>query len=300
MINQQNYLFLDKEKTITDQPNLVAEQQTKLKEIGEQLNQFREANSISLERVSAVTMIRLDLLEAIENGDLSALPEVIYTKGLIKKYADIMGLDGDSWAAKLPVDSPVIESETPSTQLTLPQLRPHHLYVVYVAVIFSSVSILPHLMKNNLTLTTKSLPVPDQTVAVKSPDQKAVTLVKSGKKPTQTITKSMGTHTEISVSNNNTPTASGKTQPVNVGLIVKDESWVLIEVDGKKEFEGLLTAGTEQNWTAQQKLVVVAGNAGGVFLAVNNEQAKQLGAPGKVEEVILKAVENSNEKPLEN
>jgi cytoskeletal protein RodZ len=301
MINQKDYLFLDKGKTTINQPDLVSEQQVKLKEIGEQLRQFRETNAISLERVAAVTMIRLDLLEAIENGNLSALPEAIYTKGLIKKYADIMGLEGDDLAAKLPVVSPVVQSEIKPSRFSLPQLRPHHLYVVYVGLIFLSVSILPRLMKNNLTVTTAT-PTSEQVATVQSPTAKEVTLVKADKTtPSQTITpQKMGSHTQISVSNNNTPTASGKTQPVNVSLIVKDESWVLVEVDGKKEFEGLLTAGTEQTWTAQQKLVVVAGNAGGVFLAVNNEQAKQLGAPGKVEEVILKAVEDSQEKTLKN
>ncbi|MGL5511403.1 MAG: helix-turn-helix domain-containing protein [Microcoleaceae cyanobacterium] len=301
MINQQDYLFLDKGKTTINQPDLVTEQQVKLKEIGEQLRQFRETNAISLERVSAVTMIRLDLLEAIENGNLSALPEAIYTKGLIKKYADIMGLEGDSLAAKLPIVSPVVKSDIKPTKFTFPQLRPHHLYVVYVALIFLSLSILPRLMRNDLAVTTNNLPVSEGLASVKPPTEKEVTLVKSSKPPAQTITpQAAGTHTQISVSNNNRPTASGKTQPVNVSLIVKDESWVLVEVDGKKEFEGLLTAGTERNWTAQQKLVVVAGNAGGVFLAVNNEQAKQLGAPGKVEEVILKAVEDSQEKTLKN
>lgn len=303
MINPQDYLFLDKGKTTINQPDLVSEQQVKLKEIGEQLRQFRETNAISLERVAAVTMIRLDLLEAIEKGNLSELPEAIYTKGLIKKYADIMGLEGDSLAAKLPVVSPVVKSEIKPSRFSLPQLRPHHLYVVYVALIFLSVSILPRLMRNDLAVTTNNLPASQDLVAVKSPSEKEVTLVKSNKNttPNQTITpQAMGSHTQISVSNNNTPTASGKTQPVNVSLIVKDESWVLVEVDGKKEFEGLLTAGTEQTWTAQQKLVVVAGNAGGVFLAVNNEQAKQLGAPGKVEEVILKAVEDSHQKTLQN
>jgi cytoskeletal protein RodZ len=301
MINQQDYLFLDKGKTTINQPDLVSEQQVKLKEIGEQLRQFRETNSISLERVAAVTMIRLDLLEAIENGNLSALPEAIYTKGLIKKYADIMGLEGDSLAAKLPVVSPVMQSEIKPSRFSLPQLRPHHLYVVYVGLIFLSVSILPRLMKNNLTVTT-AVPTSEQVAAVQAPTAKELTLVKADKTtPSQTITpQKIGSHTQISVSNNNTPTASGKTQPVNVSLIVKDESWVLVEVDGKKAFEGLLTAGTEQTWTAQQKLVVVAGNAGGVFLAVNNQQAKQLGAPGKVEEVILKAVEDSQEKTLKN
>jgi hypothetical protein len=63
----------------------------------------------------------------------------------------------------------------------------------------------------------------------------------------------------------------------------------VIEVDGKTEFEGTLEGGTERSWKAKDKVVVVAGNAGGVLVTVNNGEAKRLGEPGQVEEVVFKA-----------
>jgi hypothetical protein len=74
-----------------------------------------------------------------------------------------------------------------------------------------------------------------------------------------------------------------------VGIVVKDVSWVSIEVDGKTEFEGTLEGGTERSWKAKDKVVVVAGNAGGVLVMVNNGEAKRLGKPGEVQEVVFKA-----------
>jgi hypothetical protein len=44
-----------------------------------------------------------------------------------------------------------------------------------------------------------------------------------------------------------------------------------------------------RTWQANRELTVRAGNAGGVYVAVNNANAKQLGQPGKVEEVTYRA-----------
>ena len=90
-------------------------------------------------------------------------------------------------------------------------------------------------------------------------------------------------------SNSATPNPPPKDKLVEVGITVKDESWVLIEVDGQTEFEGTLSGGTQKSWKAKQELVVVAGNAGGVMITVNDGEAQRLGEPGMVEEVVFKA-----------
>ena len=54
--------------------------------------------------------------------------------------------------------------------------------------------------------------------------------------------------------------------------------------DGKKQFEGLLPQGTQRTWVAKEELKVRVGNAGGVLITVNQEQAKLLGQLGEVQE----------------
>jgi cytoskeletal protein RodZ len=76
--------------------------------------------------------------------------------------------------------------------------------------------------------------------------------------------------------------AKEDSQGVKVGLTLKDASWIVISADGKVEFEGMLPSGTQRTWEAAEKLVVLAGNAGGVLLAINNGQAEQMGAHGQV------------------
>jgi hypothetical protein len=51
----------------------------------------------------------------------------------------------------------------------------------------------------------------------------------------------------------------------------------------------VLPEGTQRIWVAEQKLIVRAGNAGGVLVEFNDETAKEMGAPGQVQEVTFAA-----------
>jgi hypothetical protein len=74
---------------------------------------------------------------------------------------------------------------------------------------------------------------------------------------------------------------------VSVKLNLEGDSWLRIKVDGKTEFEGILSKGTEKNWTAEQQITIRAGNAGAVKLSQNQESSQLLGRVGEVKEVIV-------------
>ncbi len=63
--------------------------------IGAELRQVRERAGWKLDEVAAALRIRLPYLEAIERGDLQALPGQAYEIGFIRTYAQALGLDGD-------------------------------------------------------------------------------------------------------------------------------------------------------------------------------------------------------------
>ena len=262
------------------------ERAEKLAEIGAQLRQFREQHSICLEKVALVTMIRRNLLQAIEEGQLDQLPEPVYTQGLIKRYAEAMGLDGARFANFFPIE-PAPRSATKLSWQDWPQLRPMHLYLFYIFLIICSVNGLSQFMSGNLTakngLGTEELAKQEQErsrlVAAKNQQVDAYTTLEAARVGESLDNKSGN-------------------KPVMVNVTFNAESWVQIEVDGKTEFEGTLPSGTVRTWQAQEKLVFIAGNAGGVLIAVNNGQAEQLGAPGVVKEVTFKADElKPSDKP---
>jgi hypothetical protein len=68
-------------------------------------------------------------------------------------------------------------------------------------------------------------------------------------------------------------------------LSFKDESWLRVIVDGKTEFEGILTKGIEKTWTAKKQLTIRVGNAGGVMTSLNKQEPKLLGRLSEVKEV---------------
>ena len=235
----------------------------KLAELGIQLRQARQEQGFSLEQVAAKTLIQRRLLQAIEAGQLDELPEPIYIQSFIKQYADALGLNGAELSSDFPTTGERRLSIKPLwKRLPAAQLRPIHLYLIYIFVIICAVNSLSQMLSRSDLETISSQPVSEPT---QLPPSKKLNV-------------------------NNTPSAATKiSKPVRIDVNLKESSWVRVVVDGKTQFEGVLPEGTQRTWVAQEQLTVRAGNAGGVVVTFNQEEAKQMGNPGQVEEVTFAA-----------
>jgi cytoskeletal protein RodZ len=272
------------------EPNINSKQKQlkNLQEIGSQLQQVRIEKRLSLEEISAKTLIQTRLLRAIEQGQIEELPELFYTKALITKFASSMGLNGSELANSLDVttSSPTSSSQKrvqtkpskssrqlislPSLQFRLPfELRPYHLYIFYIFLIVMSVKVLSNMVEPS-------------TIQAEKEEQPPTTLQSS-------ISVNPPVEEQPASLNVSRSTASNEGKPVIVDVSVKDRCWMRIMVDGKKEFEGLLSEGTRKTWVANDSLTIRAGNAGSVFVTFRDKEAKQLGKPGEVQEVTYKA-----------
>lgn len=69
-------------------------QRSRLGEIGQLLAKAREEKGLTLEEVSGKTLIRAAILKAIEEGDARPLPEPVYIRGFIRRFGDLVGLNG--------------------------------------------------------------------------------------------------------------------------------------------------------------------------------------------------------------
>ena len=237
-----------------------------LVEIGTLLRHQRQEQQLSLEEVAAKTLIQRRLLAAIEAGKLEQLPEPIYIRSFIRQYADALGLDGLELANSFPASDR--RSSLKPTWMRLPtvRLRPVHLYLLYILVIVGAVQTLSQMLHRA-----------DLQLSQPPPEQPAIT---ARVEPLEQQLKPVS----------DTRSATAKTdKPVQVNLNLKADSWIRVVADGKKQFEGLLPQGTQRTWAAQQQLTVKVGNAGGVILTFNEEEAKQLGNPGEVQEVTFAA-----------
>lgn len=260
--------------------SLAEEQSQSLADIGNRLKRFREKHSICLERVAVVTMIRINLLQAIEEGNLEQLPEPFYIQGLIKRYADAMGLDGEQLANLFLIKETQKTSRKYSVKVSMFNLRPYHLYFLYLLTIIVSVRLLPYVISSSyISGLEKEINNSEQQKNQGDNQGNLLAQAASGEnkikqKPVdKTITEK--------------PEKQKEKQPVVLSVIVKEESWVSIEIDGKIAFEGTLSQGTEKTWSAQKQLVLFAGNAGGILIPINEGQTMRLGKIGEVKEVVF-------------
>ncbi|MEM9245912.1 MAG: RodZ domain-containing protein [Cyanobacteria bacterium P01_F01_bin.153] len=123
-----------------DSPNIDSSPRDTLEVIGAELRQKREQQGTSLEAIAAQTKVQRRILVAIEEADWSALPEPVYIRGFVSRYGDALGLDGKSLARQIPT-SPVVQTPTRPKSDFQPaaQLRPSHLYGIYVVLIAAAV-----------------------------------------------------------------------------------------------------------------------------------------------------------------
>ena len=62
--------------------------------LGGHLKIIRTRQGLSLKQVAQRTHIQPNQLRAIETGNWAKLPEAVYVKGFVKRYAQALGLDG--------------------------------------------------------------------------------------------------------------------------------------------------------------------------------------------------------------
>lgn len=79
--------------------------------IGDKLKQARQARRLTLDQAAQTTRIRPHYLEALERGDLSAIPSNAQARGFLRIYADFLGLDPTSL---VPVHPPESAPASPS------------------------------------------------------------------------------------------------------------------------------------------------------------------------------------------
>lgn len=264
-------MFTEKEQSLSMNPQ--QQQVEKLRELGSQIRQVREEQSVSIDEIATKTRIQARLLIAIEEGNLDHLPEPVYIKGLIKQFAEALGLNGGEYAAAFPTGTQTYTINPSWRQLPAAQLRPLHLYIIYILLIIASISGLSYLIEQRSAQESSNQEITQQQVEQESvasePEPKLSSINSSGSQET---------------SQPPAPNQS-QSQAVKVNVSIKQDSWVRVTSDGETLYEGVLAKGQNQDWTAQEQLTLRTGNAGGVVVKYNQQPAQVLGNSGEVTEV---------------
>ena len=255
-------MFTEKQQA----PPMTPQQQQvdKLKEIGSQMRQIREEKSVSIDEIATKTRIQARLLVAIEEGNLDHLPEPVYVQGLIKQFAEALGLNGREYAGAFPTGRQTYTIEPSWRQLPAAQLRPLHLYLFYILLIVASVSGLSYLVESRTTQENAE-PQTNQEQIVEKPIE--------------------DNNSQPQLASATPPPEKTQEHPIEIKVSIKKDSWVRVTSDGEEIYEGILAAGETQKWTGEEKLTLRAGNAGGVVVEYNQQSPTVLGESGEVKQV---------------
>jgi transcriptional regulator with XRE-family HTH domain len=230
-------------------------------QIGGTLRQWREYYQLSIDDVASRTQIQPRLIQAIEEGHIEMLPELIYVKGMVKRYADNLGLDGTEISHHVPSWEPVAERFTVIPRSTIgfnttPQIKPFHVYLGYTLAIIGVGAGTSHLLNNAIRPQTTLI-----NTSVVQPLQTAVVVPVSIQLP-----------------------------DVPIGIAVKAPTWAQIGIDGTTKFTGTLKVGMEFNWTAKKQVTINTNNAGGLLFARDGQPLQPLGKIGQKQSVTIKVM----------
>ncbi len=264
-----------------------------LESLGQQLRQTREARGLSLTEVSHDIHVRTLYLEGIEQGDMTRLPEPVYVRGFVKRYADYLGLDSQALLLKT---DPILLKTKPKPELTQPaqpesfslSLRPIHLWTAYVTLIILAVGGLSAFLDGRIPAMTSWMRferAANDSRANRSSGPALIPAAPSVFPRLEDWIRVEGVFPERSPQ-----LMAAPTDPNSVQLavrIVERPSWIRVVADGATVFEGTLSPGAEQTWSAEESIVLRAGNAGGVQITLNNQDMGIMGQFGEVREEIF-------------
>lgn len=263
----------------------------KLLEIGLCLQEFRQNKQLTKEMISNQIHVPIRLLEAIESANLNELPEPIYTRELLRKYANSLGLKGDDLANDFNIE--VHRNKSPkyyrkfNVNISLLKLNPFSLYLIYIILVFISVKNLANFVKNSPSTNYNSNYNSNKIEII----EKKVISSKSSKNNSTPI--AIPAVKNPLTDNIKTTKIKFEPEKIIIDVTAEDECWIKITIDGKQEFKGTLKKGEQRKWTANEKLTVRTGNAGGLLVMLNGEKTKSLGKSGEVKEITFEKSSHS-------
>jgi hypothetical protein len=83
------------------------------------------------------------------------------------------------------------------------------------------------------------------------------------------------------------PKAAEPIAGLRVVLLASEDAWVSVSADGKSAFVGVLKPNERREIAANEKIKVVAGNAGGLEISLNGKALDPIGPKGQVRTVEL-------------
>jgi cytoskeletal protein RodZ len=275
-----------------------------LEQIGQKLKSARETNGLTLGQIFDRTKIPINHLQSIDNGLVDELPEPVYVAGYIKRYADCVGLNGQSlsdeyrrqtgsatgngnknnggtgFTATRMVSQPVIMSAPASFRHSSEVRAPNFLkqglwYVFLVIIVLCIMSFMFTWQNNNLA------------------SQDSTGLLLSGRQyraiNTAVVPNQLTQPGQTNQAATQTPTPpSPADNEASVSINANQHVWVEVSSvsTGQNLYNGFMERGERKDYKDPQGIRVHAGD-GARLTVESNGKNESLGAPGKISEKVF-------------
>ncbi len=276
-------------------------------EVGQKLRAQRELLSLSLEDVERHTHLRIRYLRALETGDLDGLPSPVQGRGMLKNYAEFLGLSADpllmtfadGLQANLTERRPEIASARPET-LPVPSKQPktrrffnRDIFIAAFIVIFLLAFGVWGGMQIAELRNTEEQPVatPPSIAEVLLPSPSATL------QPTHTATVLAAIDEGAIITPN--PAANpqdeqsivltpvGPIGPVRLQIVVRERAYMRIIVDGDTEFDGRVLAGSVYAFAGEELIEIITGSGSALQVFYNEQDVGVLGTYGEAVDFVI-------------
>lgn len=229
--------------------------------VGEKLKKAREKKHFSLEQVSQKTRIHPKILEAIEEDRAHHYLNKVYIKGFLKSYAQLVGLSEEEALQDYPLET--VKNPLPTVPSTFesasweeetgvsPWVGRSLLLIFVLGVLFLFGIGISKIKEKKVALPTP--PSASRTANHRAP----------------TLSRGVATPYPFRISPN---------EPLKLKLRANDNTWITVSADEHLMYQGLLTKGKEEIWTAKQDFELSLSDGGAITFNLNK---KTLGVPGE-------------------
>jgi len=245
--------------------------------IGQELKRERELRGISLKEIADSTKINIRFLRALEEDRLDMLPEQFFTRGIIRTYANYLGLDEQGVlntyledlqsqkTQEVPAEDKKLEEneipESPPKEKKISSLS-----ALMVLAVIALIIIMYFVLRKDET-------PPPVTSQIESPAQNT----QPEPSPTPPTAQK---ETEI------------KQEELTLEISVEQETWLEVYADQEMVDSGIKMPGENLQVKAREEFLIHIGNAGGITYTINGEEGIKFGEPGAVKRNIRISLEN--------
>lgn len=261
-----------------------------LETFGAELRNQRELKQVSLAAISEATRITEKMLEAIEAGKFSVLPQA-YIRAFLRAYAGAINLDPDEVLRRYDsVNQEIRTAAEAWVSRTKPQmLRPERTSTeptqassgISLSSIVAAVVILMAVVAV-IFFANRESAIPTQEPLSKIPFDKAVRESEASTAQPEQIPP----QTTLQV-----PTPATTVHPtvdsLRLEITTTDSVWVAIVVDNTRRGQYLFPPGRIRSWAAKEQFLVSMGNAGAATYRLNGGNLGALGKRGAVARNVL-------------